>query len=45
MAGEGPYPVRALFSIGNNTLMGFANMPLILKAMLNQELIVVQEST
>ncbi len=43
MAGEGPYPVKALFSFGNNTLMGFANMPLILKAMLNQELIVVQE--
>ena len=43
MAGEGPYPVKALFSIGNNTLMGFANMPLILKALLNQDLIVVQE--
>ena len=43
MAGEGPYPVKALFSIGNNTLMGFANMPLILKALLSQDLIVVQE--
>ena len=43
MAGEGPYPVKALFSLGNNTLMGFANMALILKAMLNQDLIVVQE--
>ncbi|SEQ38170.1 Anaerobic selenocysteine-containing dehydrogenase [Solimonas aquatica] len=43
MAGQGPYPVKALFSIGNNTLLGFANMPLILKALLNQELIVVQE--
>jgi len=43
MAGEGPYPVKALFSIGNNTLMGFANMPLILKALMNQDLIVVQE--
>ena len=43
MAGEGPYPVKALFSFGNNTLMGFANMPLIMKAMLNQDLIVVQE--
>jgi anaerobic selenocysteine-containing dehydrogenase len=43
MAGEGPYPVKALFSLGNNTLMGYANMPLILRAMLNQELIVVQD--
>lgn len=43
MADEGPYPVKALFSLGNNTLMGFANMPLILKGMLNQDLIVVHE--
>ena len=43
MAGEGPYPVKALFSLGNNTLMGYANMPQILKGMLNQDLIVVHE--
>ena len=43
MAGEGPYPVKALFSLGNNTLMGYANMPLILRGMLNQDLIVVHE--
>ncbi|MCF4164115.1 molybdopterin-dependent oxidoreductase [Zavarzinia compransoris] len=43
MAGEGPYPVKALFSIGNNTLLGYANMPLILRAFMNQDLIVVQE--
>ncbi len=43
MAGDGPYPVKALFSLGNNTLMGFANMPQILKGMLNQDLIVVNE--
>lgn len=43
MAGEGPYPVKALFSIGNNTMMGFANMKLIMKAFLKQDLIVVHE--
>ena len=43
MAGEGPYPVKAFFSLGNNTLMGFANMPLILRAFHNQDLIVVHE--
>lgn len=43
MAGEGPYPVKALFSLGNNTVMSFANMPLILKAIMNQDLVVVHE--
>jgi anaerobic selenocysteine-containing dehydrogenase len=43
MAGEGPYPVKAFFALGNNTLLSYANMPLILKAMMNQELIVVHE--
>ncbi len=43
MAGEGPYPVKAFFALGNNTLLSYANMPLILKGMLNQDLIVVHE--
>ncbi len=43
MAGEGSYPVKAFFALGNNTLMSFANMPLILKAILNQDLVVVHE--
>lgn len=43
MAGEGPYPVKALFSLGNNTLMSYANMPLMLRAFMNQDLIVVHE--
>ena len=43
MAGEGPYPVKALFVLGNNTIMSYANMPLIIKAMMNQDLIVVNE--
>ncbi|PZR36693.1 molybdopterin-dependent oxidoreductase [Caulobacter segnis] len=43
MAGEGAYPVKAFFALGNNTLMSFANMPLIHRALLNQDLIVVHE--
>lgn len=43
MAGEGPYPVKAFFALGNNTVMSFANMPLILKAIMNQDLVVVHE--
>lgn len=43
MAGEGPYPVKAFFALGNNTVMSFANMPLIVKAIMNQELVVVNE--
>ena len=40
MAGQGPYPVKAFFFLGNNPMMSFANMPLIIDAMMNQELIV-----
>ena len=43
MAGEGPYPVKAFFALGNNTVMSFANMPLIIRAIMNQELVVVHE--
>lgn len=43
MAGEGPYPVKAFFVLGNNTLLSYGNMKLIHKAMLNQDLIVVHE--
>ena len=43
MAGQGPYPVKAFFALGNNTVMSFANMPLILKAIMNQDLVVVHE--
>ena len=43
MAGEGEYPVKAFFSLGNNTTMSFANMPLIIKAIMNQDLVVVHE--
>ncbi len=43
MAGKGPYPVKAFFFLGNNPLMSYANMPLILEAMQNQDLIVAHE--
>lgn len=43
MAGEGEYPVKAFFFLGNNPLMSYANMPLIHKAMMNQDLIVSHE--
>jgi len=43
MAGEGEYPVKAFFFLGNNPLLSYANMPLIQKAMMNQDLIVAHE--
>lgn len=43
MAGEGAYPVKAFFFLGNNPLMSYANMPLIQRAMMNQDLIVAHE--
>lgn len=43
MAGQGPYPVKAFFFLGNNPLMSFANMPLILEAIMNQDLVVAHE--
>ena len=43
MAGEGPYPVKAFFFIGNNPIMSYGNMHLIIKAVMNQELVVAHE--
>ena len=43
MAGEGPYPVKAFFFVGNNPMMSYGNMNLIIKAMMNQDLIVAHE--
>ena len=43
MAHGTPYPIKALLSLGNNTLLGFANMKLIYQGMMNQDLIVVHE--
>ncbi len=43
MAYGDPYPVKAFFVLGNNALMSYANMQLIYKAIMNQDLVVVQE--
>ncbi|MEQ9141178.1 molybdopterin-containing oxidoreductase family protein [Algiphilus sp.] len=43
MAGEGPYPVKAFFVIGNNPVMSYSNMNRIIKGMMKQDLIVVQD--
>jgi anaerobic selenocysteine-containing dehydrogenase len=43
MASGDPYPVKAFFSLGNNTLMSYPNQHQILAALQNQELIVVQD--
>ncbi|SFI94427.1 molybdopterin-containing oxidoreductase family protein [Albimonas pacifica] len=43
MADGDPYPVKAFFTLGNNTLMSFANMQLIHRALLNQDLLVAFE--
>ena len=43
MAGEGPYPVKAFFFLGNNPIMSYGNMKLIIKAIMNQDLVVAHE--
>lgn len=43
MAGQGPYPVKAFFFLGNNPVMSYANMPLIIDAIMNQDLVVAHE--
>ncbi len=43
MATEAPYPVKAFFALGNNSLLSYPNQHQILKGLLNQELIVAQE--
>lgn len=44
MRGEGPYPVKAFFAVGNNTLMSYANQQGIADALLNQDLVVTFEN-
>lgn len=43
MAEGNPYPVKAFLIQGNNPLMSYANMKLIHRAMMNQDLIVANE--
>ena len=43
MADGDPYPIKAFFTLGNNTLLSYPNQHQILQGMLNQELIVAHE--
>ncbi len=43
MADADPYPVKAFFTLGNNTLLSFPNQHQIHRALLNQDLIVAHE--
>ena len=43
MVSSDPYPVKAFFVLGNNALMSYPNQHQILKAMMNQDLIVAHE--
>jgi anaerobic selenocysteine-containing dehydrogenase len=43
MATGDPYPVKAFFAIGNNALLSYPNQHQIHRALLNQDLIVVQD--
>lgn len=43
MADADPYPVKAFLVLANNSLLSYANMKLIYRAMMNQDLIVAHE--
>ena len=43
MADGDPYPVKAFFALGNNALLSYPNQHQILRAMMNQDLIVAHE--
>lgn len=43
MATEDPYPVKAFFTLGNNTLLSYPNQHQIMAGLMNQELIVAHE--
>ena len=43
MANGDPYPVKAFITLGNNTLLSYANQHQILQGLMNQELIVAHE--
>lgn len=43
MATGVPYPVKAFFTLGNNTLMSYPNQPQVERALRNQDLIVAHE--
>ena len=43
MRGEGPYPVKAVFSVANNTVMSYAGQQGIVEGFMNQDLVVAFE--
>ncbi|MEM7413062.1 MAG: molybdopterin-dependent oxidoreductase [Myxococcota bacterium] len=43
MADGDPYPIKAFFTLGNNTLLSYPNQHQIRRAMMNQDLIVAHE--
>ena len=43
MATQDPYPVKAFFALGNNTLLSYPNQHQIMAGLMNQELIVAHE--
>ena len=43
MSSGDPYPVKAFITLGNNTLLSYANQHQILQGLMNQELIVAHE--
>jgi anaerobic selenocysteine-containing dehydrogenase len=43
MATGEPYPVKAFFSLGNNTLLSYPNQHQVRRALSNQDLVVVQD--
>lgn len=43
MATEAPYPVKAFFTLGNNSLLSYPNQHQIYRGMMNQDLIVAHE--
>lgn len=44
MRGEGPYPVKAVITAANNTVMSYAGQPGIVDAFMNQDLVVAYEN-
>ena len=44
MRGEGPYPVKAVITAANNTVMSYAGQSGIVDAFMNQDLVVAYEN-
>lgn len=44
MRGEGSYPIKAFFNVTNDTAMGCMNIPGIVDALMNQDLVMAFET-